>query len=176
MAAEKNSPQETPLPRIGLALSGGGFRASYYHLGTIRCLEELGIMQHVEVMSTVSGGSILGAFYLVEMEKRLRVEPDRNRLELCDAIIEDFCERLTVNFRMRALVFSPFYHPILTALSLLRLKHRGDTMAKAFEKRLFAPTLRMGSGDATADQRHFADHRQTSHFQPGGRYRPHIPD
>jgi predicted acylesterase/phospholipase RssA len=131
-------------PRIGLALSGGGFRASLYHLGTIRCLEEKGIMDRVEVMSTVSGGSIIGAYYLVEMEKKLRVKCGRSRLELCDEIIDEFCDKLTLNFRMRGLVFYPFYHPIMTLLSLIRIAHRGDTMAKAFEKKLFAPKLRIG--------------------------------
>ena len=50
--------------RIGLCLSGGGFRASFFHLGTLRYLEEVGIMEKVEVVSTVSGGSIIGAYYL----------------------------------------------------------------------------------------------------------------
>ena len=54
--ASKNAGAEGPL-RIGLALSGGGFRASLYHLGTIRYLEKAGIMPRVEVVSTVSGGS-----------------------------------------------------------------------------------------------------------------------
>ncbi len=58
--------------KIGLALSGGGFRASIFHLGVIRRLEELGIMKDVSVLSTVSGGSIIGAYYACEMEKRLR--------------------------------------------------------------------------------------------------------
>ena len=56
--------------RIGLALSGGGFRASFYHLGTIRYLEEAGIMSKVEVMSTVSGGSIIGAY--CQLQKWMR--------------------------------------------------------------------------------------------------------
>lgn len=59
-------------PRIGLALSGGGFRASIFHLGVIRRLEELGIMPHVNVISSVSGGSIIAAYYVCEMENRLR--------------------------------------------------------------------------------------------------------
>jgi NTE family protein len=49
-------------PRIALALSGGGFRASIFHLGTLRCVAELGWLSDVDVISTVSGGSILGAF------------------------------------------------------------------------------------------------------------------
>ena len=58
--------------RIGLALSGGGFRASIFHLGVIRRLEELGIMKYVHTISSVSGGSIIAAYYVIEMEKRLR--------------------------------------------------------------------------------------------------------
>jgi NTE family protein len=44
---------------VGLCLSGGGFRASLVHLGALRRLHELGILQQVDTLSTVSGGSIL---------------------------------------------------------------------------------------------------------------------
>ena len=63
--------------KIGLALSGGGFRASIFHLGVIRRLEELGIMPFVSVISSVSGGSIIAAYYVIEMEKRLRLRRTR---------------------------------------------------------------------------------------------------
>lgn len=49
--------------KIGLSLSGGGYRAAAYHLGTLRKLNELGVLQNVDVISTVSGGSITGAYY-----------------------------------------------------------------------------------------------------------------
>lgn len=48
--------------RIGLALSGGGFRAAAFHLGVFRRLEEAGLLWNVDVLSCVSGGSIAGAF------------------------------------------------------------------------------------------------------------------
>jgi NTE family protein len=48
--------------RIGLALSGGGYRAVAYHLGTFRKLQELGLLDRVDLISGVSGGSIAGAF------------------------------------------------------------------------------------------------------------------
>ena len=51
--------------RIGLALSGGGYRAAAFHLGTLKKLHELEILDKVDVISTVSGGSIIGAFYAV---------------------------------------------------------------------------------------------------------------
>ncbi len=50
-------------PVIGLALSGGGSRAIAFHLGCMRALYDLGILSRVKVLSTVSGGSVIGALY-----------------------------------------------------------------------------------------------------------------
>jgi NTE family protein len=64
--------------KIGLSLSGGGYRAAIYHLGTFRKLREMGILENVDVISTISGGSITGACYglkgdnFEEFEKCLR--------------------------------------------------------------------------------------------------------
>lgn len=49
--------------KIGLSLSGGGYRATIYHLGTLRKLKEMKLLDKVDVISTISGGSITGAFY-----------------------------------------------------------------------------------------------------------------
>ena len=54
---------DVPHP-LGLALSGGGFRATAFHLGTLKRLRELGLLQKVDVISTVSGGSIAGAYWV----------------------------------------------------------------------------------------------------------------
>jgi NTE family protein len=59
MAAEK---------RLGLSLSGGGYRAAAFHLGTLRKLHEMGILQRVDVLSTISGGSITGAYYCLQKQ------------------------------------------------------------------------------------------------------------
>jgi NTE family protein len=48
---------------IGLALSGGGSRAMAFHLGCFRALEDLGLLEKVAVLSTISGGSVFGAYY-----------------------------------------------------------------------------------------------------------------
>jgi len=48
--------------RIGLALSGGGFRAAAYHLGTFYKLKELELLDRIDLFSCVSGGSIAGAY------------------------------------------------------------------------------------------------------------------
>ena len=65
-------------PTIGLALSGGGSRAIAFHLGCLRALHKLGILDNVKVLSTVSGGSVIGALYassdepFPEFENRVR--------------------------------------------------------------------------------------------------------
>jgi NTE family protein len=43
---------------ISLALSGGGFRATLFHIGSGRRLLELGVLPCVVRISSVSGGSI----------------------------------------------------------------------------------------------------------------------
>ena len=50
---------------IGLALSGGGFRATLFHLGALWRLNELALLQSVTRVSTVSGGSILAGLMAV---------------------------------------------------------------------------------------------------------------
>ncbi len=54
--------------KIGLALSGGGYRAAAYHLGTLRKLHQLNILKKVDVISTISGGSIVGAAYCLNKD------------------------------------------------------------------------------------------------------------
>jgi NTE family protein len=51
---------------IGLSLSGGGYRAAAFHLGTLRKLKQMGVLDQVEVISTISGGSITGPLYCLE--------------------------------------------------------------------------------------------------------------
>ncbi len=46
---------------IALCLSGGGFRASLFHLGALRRLNELGILTQIDTICSVSGGSIVAA-------------------------------------------------------------------------------------------------------------------
>src|SRR5271155_1967587 len=54
---------EATVPQIGLALSGGGARAIAFHLGCLRALNRLGLLDRIAVLSTVSGGSVIGAYF-----------------------------------------------------------------------------------------------------------------
>jgi NTE family protein len=64
--------------RIGLALSGGGFRAAAFHLGVFRRLLARGWLWDLDVISCVSGGSIAGGF----LASRWRKETALDELDL----------------------------------------------------------------------------------------------
>lgn len=52
------TPQALERSGISLALSGGGFRATLFHCGALRRLNELGILSQITTIASVSGGSI----------------------------------------------------------------------------------------------------------------------
>ncbi|MEI6657260.1 MAG: patatin-like phospholipase family protein [Planctomycetota bacterium] len=54
---------------IGLALSGGGFRATLYHLGVIRYLRDSGSLPLIGDIAAVSGGSILAAHLVLNWDR-----------------------------------------------------------------------------------------------------------
>lgn len=56
-----------PFEEIALALSGGGYRAAAFHLGTLDVLYRLGLLQSVRVLSTVSGGTLTGLKYALSV-------------------------------------------------------------------------------------------------------------
>jgi predicted acylesterase/phospholipase RssA len=94
--------------KVGLALSGGGFRASLFHLGVLARLAEMDVLRAVEVLSTVSGGSIVGAHYYLEIQKVLETKKDKTiaRNDYIDAVHrvqERFLAGVQHNLRTRTL-------------------------------------------------------------------------
>jgi NTE family protein len=55
--------------RIGVSLSGGGYRAAAFHLGTLRYLHKSRMLDKIDFLSTVSGGSIIGASYCQKVKE-----------------------------------------------------------------------------------------------------------
>ena len=49
----------------GLALSGGGFRATLFHLGALWRLNEMAILPELQAVSSVSGGALLAGLVAV---------------------------------------------------------------------------------------------------------------
>jgi predicted acylesterase/phospholipase RssA len=94
------------LGKIGLGLSGGGFRASLFHIGVLAKLAELDVLRRVEAISCVSGGSIIGAHYYLEVRKLLQSKPDEevtreDYIEIVQRVERDFLEGVQRNVRTR---------------------------------------------------------------------------
>jgi predicted acylesterase/phospholipase RssA len=52
---------------IGIALSGGGYRAAAFHLGTLSYLHRVQLLPQICRLSTVSGGTFIGAKYILSL-------------------------------------------------------------------------------------------------------------
>ena len=124
--------------RVGLALSGGGFRASLFHLGVLARFAETNVLPSVEVLSTVSGGSIVGAYYYLEVRELLRTKTDReinpsDYIEIVQRIITRFLAGVELNLRTK--VVSNF----LINLKMVRGSYsRSHRIGELYEKHLYA--------------------------------------
>ncbi|MBI1357119.1 MAG: patatin family protein [Acidobacteria bacterium] len=92
--------------KLGLALSGGGFRASFFHIGVLAALAERDMLRHVEALSCVSGGSIVGAHYYLEIRKLLQEKADGEitrdeYVQVVERVAEAFLAGVQKNIRMR---------------------------------------------------------------------------
>lgn len=47
---------------VGLAFSGGGIRSATFNLGVLKALADLGLLKHIDYLSTVSGGGYIGSW------------------------------------------------------------------------------------------------------------------
>ncbi|MEJ1963392.1 MAG: patatin-like phospholipase family protein [Gammaproteobacteria bacterium] len=91
--------------KAGLALSGGGFRASLFHIGVLARMAELDLLRCVEVISCVSGGSIVGAHYYLLLRKLLQEKADgaierNDYIVLVEELLAQFLDGVQKNIRM----------------------------------------------------------------------------
>lgn len=121
--------------KLGLALSGGGFRASLFHLGVLRRMAELDLLRHVEVLSTVSGGSIIGALYVLFLKQRLYASASLNR----DAYVEivNDAQKTLIRGIKRNLRTLLFLNPLGILRVLLTQHSLGKRMARLYERYLY---------------------------------------
>ncbi|MGH8615985.1 MAG: patatin-like phospholipase family protein [Gammaproteobacteria bacterium] len=127
--------------KLGLALSGGGFRASFFHIGVLAKLAMLGLLRHVQVISTVSGGSVIGALYYLHVKKLLESKADAaisdgDYKELVENIERDFYESVKSNFRVRTFL------DLGKNMQTWRADYsHTDRIAQLFDQDLYRPVL-----------------------------------
>lgn len=63
----ENAPENLRNIPFGLALSGGGYRAAAFHLGTLAYLDRIKLLPHLKRLSTVSGGTFTGMKYILSL-------------------------------------------------------------------------------------------------------------
>jgi NTE family protein len=109
---------------IGIALSGGGFRAVLFHVGSLRRLVELNILTRLGRVSSISGGSIV-AGRLAQMWTKLSAAPTVDNYEQMVGIpLRKFCRRSVDERAIVEGIFSPF-------------TSAGEEIEQAYAKHLF---------------------------------------
>lgn len=110
---------------IGLALSGGGFRATLFGLGSLWRLNEAGLLGKLDTITSVSGGSILAGI-LAQRWAELQFVDGRaaNFGPVVATQVRAFCDRtIDVGSGLKGLA-NPF-------------KTAGEYLADAYDKHLF---------------------------------------
>ena len=96
------APSALPAPAqpFNIALSGGGYRAMLFHVGTLWRLHELGLLAQASHISSVSAGSITAAVLALQWD---RIQADRLQSAGADGPVPDMrC--------FRSLVAEPLMH------------------------------------------------------------------
>ncbi len=106
------------MKKLGLALSGGGFRASLYHLGLLRFLRDAGVLAQVTHITSVSGGSIMAAHLVLNWG---RYTGDAKEF---DAAAAEFLAFVRLDVRNRILRRFPLLLPVRGARRLVGLSNR----------------------------------------------------
>ncbi|MCG8584284.1 MAG: patatin-like phospholipase family protein [Pirellulales bacterium] len=124
------------MQRIGLALSGGGFRAAVYHLGVIRYLRDAGVLPKISHITSVSGGSVTGAHLALNWERYCGSDSEFN------AAASEVIRFVQMDVRNRIVRRFPLCSAINTVRRVLRLptrRHytRAGLLEQHYEKHLF---------------------------------------
>ena len=113
---------------LGLALSGGGFRATLFHIGSLMRLNDAGVLNKVGEVTSVSGGSIIAA-HLALRWKSLQFDDKQVAGNFDEEVvlpIRDFCSRTIDVGAILGGILSPIRHPSNLLTSNYRKHLYGD--------------------------------------------------
>jgi len=129
-------------PKLGLALSGGGHRAAFFHIGVLAKLAEHGLLRRIEVVSTVSGGSIVGALYYLHVKNLLEDKPDSeitddDYVRLVRDVEREYRRAAATNIRG-----SGWANLLMNFKMALPTYSRTDRVGELYEQRFYAAAWR----------------------------------
>jgi predicted acylesterase/phospholipase RssA len=115
------------MKKLGLALSGGGFRGSLYHLGLLRFLRDAGLLSQVTHITSVSGGSIIAAHVVLNWNRYT------GSAEEFDAAAAEFLSFVRLDVRNRIVRRVPLVLPLYWARKILGRSNRKLTRTGLLE-------------------------------------------
>jgi len=131
--------------RVGLALSGGGLRATFFHLGVIRKLREIGLLEKITDIASVSGGSILAAHLVLRWEKYTS-----HRAETFDKVQREILDLAKRDIRNRVLRRAPLqYMMVLPRLTASRRWCTSGLLENEYRETLFRKNETLSDLDQT---------------------------
>jgi predicted acylesterase/phospholipase RssA len=120
---------------LALCLSGGGLRATFFHLGVVRFLRDAGLLTQVRLICAVSGGSILAAHLAAHWEQ---YNGDDEACKSADARLFQLGERDIRGRVVRRWILSWILFPLL----FLRSFRRTAWLAKEYSRFFNGATLK----------------------------------
>ena len=124
-----------PPQSIALCLSGGGLRATFFHLGVLTALREAGLLERVREVYSVSGGSITAAHLALHWNRY--TSPDQRQfLSACSELRAvggwDIRNRVVRRWALGSLLLLPYWKGI----------GRTEILQKQYEKLFRNASLR----------------------------------
>jgi predicted acylesterase/phospholipase RssA len=138
---QKRPTKQQPDVLVLLALSGGGSRAAYFSARTMQALERVGaaggapvnVLNEVDLVSSVSGGSLASAYYVSSYDPGPEVPRGRRVWDeptVTDLMSRDYIERW----------FGNWFWPVNAARFWFTAFDRTDIMAQTFADNFFDST------------------------------------
>jgi len=128
-------------PFVGLAISGGGSRAAVFAWSVVEKLAALGILEHVDAISSVSGGSLAAATYVLNAHQLNEADDwDRFRHKLSADLLSPWLGKLASPVNWGRMITSDVERTHLMAEVFEERFFNGATFA-TLEKRKDGPVL-----------------------------------
>jgi len=117
--------------KIGLALSGGGYRATLYALGGLIRLNEIGMLPKIDTVTSVSGGAITAGYLAYKWDK---LNFDSNT-GVADNFIKEIATPL-IEFCEKTIDYPSAIAGLLSFRSTI-----GDKISQNYDKYLYSKKL-----------------------------------
>jgi NTE family protein len=134
-------------PFVGIALSGGGSRAANFSLAVLRELDAVGLLEHADSLSSVSGGSLAAA----EIGLNLKGPPT-------DAFWTAADERMRKD--LSGAMMKRYFTPTTLFKTFVSSLDRGDVLAQTLDAELY-------QGATFADIESGGRNYYPGHYKPG---------